>query len=390
MWPNPARRSDRTGALTGDGWRGRPTFAGVGEEENQQSRRERASRSVRTMLFPGQDTTLGKQLALRGGVAFACLMLTTFLVYVGREGYNDTQNPDGTLTFLDAFYFATVSLSTTGYGDIIPVSQIDRFISAFIITPLRVIFLIVLVGSTLEVLTRRTTAQYRENRWRKKVKDHTIIIGFGVKGRSAAQALIDNGTPPAQILVISPDESAVKDATDLGCIGIVGDGRRDDVLERACVETASRAIVATDSDDKAVLMTLNIRRLAPQVAVVAAVRESQHAPILRQSGANAVITTAEAAGRLMGISLMSPTAGELMEDLLDPSEGLEFCERPVTEDEIGSPVGLLANHGEMVLAIKRDDLVLRFDEIGDGTMQAGDVVVVIRHVLESPKRRLRR
>ena len=247
-----------------------------------------------------------------------------------------------------------------------------------------------LVGSTLEVLTRRTTAQYRENRWRKKVKDHTIIIGFGVKGRSAAQALIDNGTPPAQILVISPDESAVKDATDLGCIGIVGDGRRDDVLERACVETASRAIVATDSDDKAVLMTLNIRRLAPQVAVVAAVRESQHAPILRQSGANAVITTAEAAGRLMGISLMSPTAGELMEDLLDPSEGLEFCERQVTPDEIGSPVGLLANHGEMVLAIKRDDLVLRFDEIGDGTMQAGDVVVVIRHVLESPKRRLRR
>lgn len=333
------------------------------------------------MLFPGAQTTLGKQVMLRGGVALSCLLITTALVYAGRYGYNDTQNPDGTITLLDAFYFATVSLSTTGYGDIIPVTEINRLISALIITPLRVIFLIVLVGSTLEVLTRRTTAQYRENRWRKHVKDHTIIVGFGVKGRSAAQALIDNGTPPEQILVIAPDEAAVKDATDIGCIGIVGDGRRDDVLERACVANAARAIVATDSDDKAVLMTLNIRRLAPQAAVVAAVRESQHAPILRQSGANAVITTAEAAGRLMGISLMSPTAGELMEDLLDPGEGLEFCERPVVNEEIGHHVGLLANQGEMVLAIKRGDTILRFDEIGEGVMEEGDTVVVIRHVI---------
>lgn len=321
---------------------------------------------------------------LRGGIAVSCILLTTALVYLGRYGYADTQDPGGVITLLDAFYFATVSLSTTGYGDIVPVSEINRFISAVIITPMRVIFLIVLVGSTLEVLTRRTTEQYRENHWRKRVNGHTIIVGFGVKGRSAAQALIDNGTLPEQILVIAPDEAAVKDATALGCIGVVGDGRRDDVLERACVSTAARAIVATDSDDKAVLMTLNIRRLAPQASVVAAVRESQHAPILRQSGANAVITTAEAAGRLMGISLISPTAGELMEDLLDPGQGLEFCERAVTAAEVGHHVGLLANSGEMVLAIKRGDLILRFDEIGKSPMALDDIVVVIRHVDKRP------
>ncbi len=319
---------------------------------------------------------------IRGGIAVFCLVLTTMLVYLGRYGYSDTQNPGQPITLLDSFYFATVSLSTTGYGDIVPATPINRLISALIITPLRVVFLIVLVGSTLEVLTRRTTEQYREKRWRNKVQDHTIIVGFGVKGRSAAQALIDNGTSPDQIVVIAPDEAAIKDATAMGCIGIVGDGRRDDVLERASVSSAARAIVATDSDDKAVLMTLNIRRLAPQVAVVAAVRESQHAPVLRQSGANAVITTAEAAGRLMGISLISPTAGELMEDLLDPGHGLEFCERAVEPDEVGRHVGLLANRGEIVLAVKRGGAVLRFDELGDSVLEAADSVVVIRHVAE--------
>ncbi len=352
----------------------------MSEEANQEKKRGRMSTGVRSMFFPSEHVTLGRQLLLRGGLALSCLLLTTALVYIGRYGYTDTQNPDGTITLLDAFYFATVSLSTTGYGDIIPVTPINRLISATIITPLRVVFLIVLVGSALGVLAQRTTEQYREKRWRNHVKNHTIIVGFGVKGRSAAQTLIDNGTPPETIVVITPDEAAVRDATDMGYVGIVGDGRRDDVLKRACVESASRAVVATDSDDKAVLMTLNIRRLAPQAKVVAAVRESQHAPILRQSGADAVITTAEAAGRLMGISLMYPTAGELMEDLLDPGQGLEVRERPVTAEEVGRHVGLLANKGEMVLAIKRSGLVLRFDEIGDNPMESGDFVVVIRHV----------
>lgn len=334
------------------------------------------------MMFPGGRVTVGRQVLLRGGVAIFCLLLTTALVYLGRNGYSDSQNPGQPITLLDAFYFATVSLSTTGYGDIVPATDANRLISALIITPLRVVFLIVLVGSTLEVLTRRTTEQYREKRWRNNVHNHTIIVGYGVKGRSATQALIDNGTPPNQIVVISPDESAIKDATDIGCVGIVGDARRDDVLERAAVSQAARAIVATDSDDKAVLMTLNIRRLAPQASVVAAVRESQHAPVLRQSGANAVITTAEAAGRLMGISLISPTAGAMMEDLLDPGEGLEFCERPVSADEIGRHVGVLADMGEIVLAVKRGGNVVRFDELGSSVLEAGDSVVVIRHVVK--------
>lgn len=349
---------------------------------DQPAKESKRGSGVRKMMFPGGRVTVGRQVLLRGGVAIFCLLLTTALVYLGRNGYSDSQNPGQPITLLDAFYFATVSLSTTGYGDIVPATDANRLISALIITPLRVVFLIVLVGSTLEVLTRRTTEQYREKRWRNNVHDHTIIVGYGVKGRSATQALIDNGTPPNQIVVISPDESAIKDATDIGCVGIVGDARRDDVLERAAVSQAARAIVATDSDDKAVLMTLNIRRLAPQASVVAAVRESQHAPVLRQSGANAVITTAEAAGRLMGISLISPTAGAMMEDLLDPGEGLEFCERPVSADEIGRHVGVLADMGEIVLAVKRGGNVVRFDELGSSVLEAGDSVVVIRHVVK--------
>ena len=88
---------------------------------------------------------------------------------------------------LDCVYYATVTLSTTGYGDIVPYSDSARLINVLLITPLRVLFLIILVGTTLEVLTERTREEWRLNRWRTTLRDHTVVVGFGTKGRSAVQ-----------------------------------------------------------------------------------------------------------------------------------------------------------------------------------------------------------
>ncbi len=90
---------------------------------------------------------------------------------------------------LDAVYYATVTLSTTGYGDIVPVSDGARLANILLVTPLRVLFLIILVGTTLEVLTERTREEWRLNRWRSNLRDHTVVVGFGTKGRSAIQTL---------------------------------------------------------------------------------------------------------------------------------------------------------------------------------------------------------
>lgn len=102
---------------------------------------------------------VGKRLA----IALLVLVVTALIVWVDHDGYND--NSDGSVDLLDAFYYATVTLSTTGYGDITPVSDAARITNIFVITPLRVLFLIILVGTTLEVLTERTREEWRLNRW---------------------------------------------------------------------------------------------------------------------------------------------------------------------------------------------------------------------------------
>jgi voltage-gated potassium channel len=159
---------------------------------------------------------------------------------------------------------------------------------------------------------------------------------------------------------------------------VIGDGRREDVLKDAVIERASRIIIAVDEDDTTVLCTLTSRRLAPKAIIVVSARESVNAEILRQSGANTVIPTAESAGHLMGLSLVAPTAGELMEDLLDSTHGLDVAERDVLPSEVGRKPSDLDTSGQLVLAVMRGTTVMRFDEDGANILRAGDRLVVIR------------
>ena len=211
------------------------------------------------------------------------------------------------------------------------------------------------------------------------MKDHTVIIGYGVKGRSAAQGLIDAGVLKSDIVVIANERAIVDEAARDGFVGVIGDARREEVLLDAAIDRASRIVVSTNEDDTSILVTLTARRLAPRAVIVAAARESQNADILRQSGANTVIPTAESAGRLMSLSLLSSAAGEIMEDLLDSGRGLEVAERDISRDELGLSPSALDEQGQIVLAVVRKGVAHRFDTDTIGRLEAGDRLVVIRH-----------
>ena len=333
----------------------------------------------RLLLFGGRKYGPIANISVRLSIAVGALVVTASIVYFSRGCYVDAGQV-GAITWIDAFYYATVSLSTTGYGDIAPVCQSSRLVNIIVITPLRFVFLIVLVGTTIEVLTQRTRQEWRTRNWRKHVEDHTIVVGYGVKGRSAARSLKDAGMDGNSIIVVAPDRDSIDLATRDGLVGIVGDARSEEVLKDAAIEKAGRVIVATDEDDTSVLVTLTARRLAkPSCTIVAAVRESQNAQILRQSGANNVIPTAESAGRLMGLSVISHTAGEIMEDLLDSTRGLEVVEREITREELGLAPAQLDARGQIVLAVIRAGVAHRFDTESIRQLEKGDRLVVIQN-----------
>lgn len=322
--------------------------------------------------FPRPATGPLVQVTRRLLLALLVLGVTVALVYADRGGYHDAA--DNSVTFLDALYYSTVTLSTTGYGDIVPFSTVARLTTTFLVTPLRVIFLIILVGTTLEVLTERTREQFRLTRWRKKVRDHVVIVGYGTKGRSAAATLRGFGMPKDRIVVVDTDRKAVHGATEEGYVAVAGDATHSDVLLRAEAQQARQIVVATQRDDTAVLVTLTARQLNGAAHIVASVREEENAPLLRQSGADSVITSSGSVGRMLGLSMLSPNVGRVMDDLITYGSGLDLIERPVAPSEAGRGPREIA---DLVVSVLRGSRLLDHDDPEVPPLRATDRLITI-------------
>lgn len=305
--------------------------------------------------------------------ATGALFAAVLIVYLDRDGYRDAQeNP---LSFLDCLYYATVSLSTTGYGDITPFTPEARLINVLVITPLRVAFLIVLIGTTVETLTSQSRQALKIQRWRSRVRNHTVVIGYGTKGRTAVAAMVGDEVAPADIVVVDENAVALERARSAGLVTVHGDATKSEVLRLASAQHAKSIIVATDDDASAVLVTLTARELAPNAKIIAAAREAENQHLLRQSGADNTVVSSETAGRLLGIATQTPSVVEMMEDLLTPDAGFAIAEREVSPKEVG---GSPRHLHDIVLGVVREGALRRVDAPEVDALETGDRLLYIR------------
>ena len=328
---------------------------------------------VGVLRIPESHVSPGRAISRRIAIALCALFAAVFIVYIDRDGYRDvTEKP---LTLLDCFYYATVSLSTTGYGDITPLSEHSRLINVLVITPLRVAFLIVLIGTTVETLTTASRQALKIQRWRKSVRNHTVVVGYGTKGRTAVAAMIGDGMAPADIVVVDTDQASLDRANAAGLVTVRGDANKSDVLRLAGAQHASSIVVATNSDPTAVLVTLTARELAPNATIIASVREAENRHLLLQSGADSVVVSSETAGRLLGLATSKPTVVEMIEDLLTPDAGLVIAEREVDTKEVG---GSPRHLSDIVLGVVREGKLLRVDDAQVDALERTDRLLYVR------------
>ncbi len=340
-----------------------------------------AEQSRGQVRLPALDRSPVWELSRRLLLAVAILAFTVVVVYVDRAGYRDNTDPSHRVDLVDSIYYSTVTLSTTGYGDVTPYAPHTRLINAFLITPLRIGFLVLLIGTTIEVLAVRGRELFRITRWRRNMEHHVVVIGYGTKGRSAVDTLKRNGVSSERVVVVDPSSTALGEAHADGLAVVTGDATRREVLRRAGVTSARQVIITTDRDDSTVLATLNVRQLNPDAYVVAAVREADNVPLVRQSGADAVVTSSDAVGRLLGLSSLSPTLGEVLEDLLSYGAGLEVAERDLLVQEVGRQPQSLP---DQVIAVVRDGNVHHYYDPAVTQLMRGDRLVVVRPAEELP------
>ena len=311
-------------------------------------------------------------IARRVGFALSLVVFVALVVLVGRDGYVDVTG--NTIGLIDSLYYASVTVTTTGYGDITAISHGARLATILLITPARILFLILVVGTTVEVLTDQSRRLLLAKRWRQRVKDHYVICGYGATGQSAVGDLLRRGIEPSEIAIVDMDAEAVELAAARGFVGVHGDATKSLVLRQVAIELAKAVIVAPNRDDTAVLITLTARELNPTAHIVTGGREQENLHFLRQGGADEVIDSTAAVGRMLGIATYAPGAVGVVNDLLDAGTGIELAEaEPDLSGDRPSVPG-----GATLVAVIRDEKRVRPDAVDPNDIRQGDRLIVLR------------
>jgi len=178
-------------------------------------------------------------------------MVAFVLLWFDRDGLRD--NVDGHMSFTDVIYFTMITISTVGYGDIVPVSERARLVDAFLITPIRIFLWLIFLGTAAEFLFKRSWENWRMRSIQRTLHDHVVLAGFGRSGQKALEELLAGGTEADKIAVVDADAEAIEIAKAAGVATIRGDTTRDEVQKAVHIERARSLIVSCGRDDTSIL-----------------------------------------------------------------------------------------------------------------------------------------
>src|SRR5678815_4905221 len=117
------------------------------------------------------------QVAFRMALLFALLAFIVIVHWIERASFVDSY--DGKISFSDIIYFTMISATTTGYGDIVPVTDRARLFDALVVTPIRIFFILILAGTAYTFIIKRTWNRWLMKLIQKNLRDHILIAGFG-------------------------------------------------------------------------------------------------------------------------------------------------------------------------------------------------------------------
>jgi voltage-gated potassium channel len=293
----------------------------------------------------------------------------------------NTVNP-GFRTLGDSLWWTLVTMSTVGYGDIVPVTTAGKTIGTICMFggPLLMVSLIGSVGA--DVYGRWTKGV--KGMSQVKAKGHIVICGWNNKARDIVQELRAGELKERPITIV--DDKIDSKPAEIGHVSFVrGNAAELHTLNKANIAAADFAVVLAEdntaiADQRTVLTILAIQKTNPSIISCAELNDANNEEHLLRAGCSIIINSSMITSRLMAMSLQNPTVNKIIKELVS-QEGNEIYRVAVPAGYIGRPFAdilseIKKSSGVVLIGFERNRESL-INPSADRVLEAGDLLLVL-------------
>jgi voltage-gated potassium channel len=278
----------------------------------------------------------------------------------------------GTFTnFFNSVWWALVTMTTVGYGDMVPATPLGKIIGSAVI-----IFGVALTSMfTATVSSIFVAAKIREGKGLQQVKyqNHIVLCGWCHITRSYLETLLAihrSHTP--QVVLIAEISGALTDDLiqkyeKLNLKFVRGDWTQESILKRASVNSARTVIILPDEslldaskmDEKTIMATLTVKALSPKVKLLAHIMHGDKQVFLQRANADEVFVSDESTGYLLASHSEAAGVPQVVREMLSSESGNRIHSQPIPQEFIGRTFQGLSEHyfgnGVILLGLAREE-----------------------------------
>ena len=293
-------------------------------------------------------------------------------------------------TFGDALWYALVTLTTVGYGDMYPVSW-----------PGKLLGLVFVLGSVsvLGYLVGQINSYWQQRMESKKLgydgtafRGHVVLIGWNPFGRQVASQILKAGRQMAIITYQREQVDIIRAHYPQDQVFVLlSEAGNHELLRHARPDAATSVFLNIDDDTQSLVEILNLKRRFPQPEYIVAIRNSDLKETFRTAGVRYIISQNEIVSRLVASYVFEPEVAQMTEELMEVSTDdaeYDLIQVPVSGEHVfvASPyeeafITLKRDYNAVLMGVSRADSkgmyqVHRNPE-GDFTIQNGDYLLLM-------------
>ncbi len=273
-----------------------------------------ASKAPRTKLQLWK-LVLGERLGRIGPIYLVVFFGLMSILYAIEGGIPDTKFTK----WSDTIWFGIVTVSTTGYGDLYPITGLGKIVvSIFILFTLTTVgILLASVNEAVLEVRRMEDAGLLGT----KMSGHVVLFGFSPMVRVTLIELVAAGQKVA-LICDRPEDMAM--ARQLGTPDLLfvtsGEANPEFLRDRVNYAACETAVVASSDDTLNLIAALNMRQCDPRPRVVVALSREELRQTLMASGVTYVASPNELSGRLVASAAFEPEVAKFVEDVTSAAD----------------------------------------------------------------------